>query len=443
VVTLSIGRGTFPTPERPAPDQAYATPVEFALRLFAAALQILATVAVVHALSPTVAGVYFKGFVIAYALAALARGKYELYVFQYFLSQPHTSIAPRDLVRALGIRVLIRGALASAFLLVFTTDLDVMEPHLRPFLETYLPFVLAVPFATLALFLASVLRAINRTLSGVLVSSYGINVMILAAAGIASSEHEGALFFLSWAYLAGTLLACGTGVLITRRIFEPAASPSDVSRDNEAWREIYMTAGHNGLTGITLACLQWGPLCVLAVFGSDVQLAEFAVATRTTQIVDFLLPAAVLVPRATLLHSRLASAMRSPVSKLVIDLSVSLVTTTLCVLAVAILTPWLVSWYGPAYSGLAGLFALLFATQWLNGSGRPAIRHLAAHWDRRQIRRILWVSMVPAIAVSLFGINYDGALAAAVGVFAGALLLNGQAIFAAFTCCNDTSNRAG
>jgi hypothetical protein len=114
-----------------------------------------------------------------------------------------------------------------------------------------------------------------------------------------------------------------------------------------------------------------------------------------------------------------------------------LATTTLCVLAVAILIPWLVGWYGPAYSGLVGLFALLLATQWLSGIGRPAIRHLAAHWDMRQIRRILWVSMVPAIAVSLYGVEYYGALAAAVGVFVGALLLNGQAIQAAFRCCKD------
>jgi hypothetical protein len=437
VVTLTLGRGAIPTPDRPTPDRAYATPVELALRLLAAALQILATAAVVHALPPTVVGVYFKGFVIAYALAALSRGKYELYIFQYFLSQPHTGIPARELVRALGIRVLIRGALASAFLLVFTTDLDVMEPHLRPYLETYLPFVLAVPFATLALFLASALRAVNRTLSSVLVSSYGINVMILAAASIAASEQEGALFFLSWAYLAGTLLACGMGVLITRRIFELPASPSNLSRDSEAWREIYTTAARNALTGIALACLQWGPLCVLAVFGSDVQLAEYAVVTRTAQTVDFLVPAEILVPRAALLHSRLANAMRTPVSKLVIDLSVSLATTSLCVLAVAILTPWFVAWYGPAYSGLVGLFALLFATQWLNGVGRPAIRHIAAHWDLRQIRRILRVSMVPAIGISLFGINYDGALAAAVGVFAGALLLNAQAMLSAFRCCND------
>ena len=63
------------------------------------------------------------------------------------------------MVAGLGIRVLIRSAIACAILLVFTTDLDVMDVYVRPYLQTYLPFVLAVPFATLALFLASTLRA--------------------------------------------------------------------------------------------------------------------------------------------------------------------------------------------------------------------------------------------------------------------------------------------
>jgi hypothetical protein len=101
----------------------------------------------------------------------------------------------------------------------------------------------------------------------------------------------------------------------------------------------------------------------------------------------------------------------------------------------AILTPWLVEWYGPAYSGLTLLFALLFATQWLNGAGRPAIRHIGAHWDPRQIRRILWVSAVPALLVSRVGIDSYGNLAAAVGIALGALLLNAQATRTAFRCC--------
>ena len=48
--------------------------VDLGLRIVAAVLQIFATVAVLQILPPTEAGVYFKGFVIAYGLAALLRG---------------------------------------------------------------------------------------------------------------------------------------------------------------------------------------------------------------------------------------------------------------------------------------------------------------------------------------------------------------------------------
>jgi O-antigen/teichoic acid export membrane protein len=434
VVTLTVEKGSVPAPERGT-----AALRNFGLRVLAAVLQIFATVAVVQTLPPTTAGVYFKGFVIAYGLAALLRGKYDLFVAHHFLGRPDTNLPARELVRGLGIRVLIRSAIACAILLVITADLDVMEPHLRPYLETYLPFVLAVPFATLALFLASVLRAVNRTLSSTLVSTYSINVMILAAANSAFGTEETALFILSWAFFVGTLLAAATGVLITRHVFQAAASGPQAGLDPASWREIYTVAAGYGLTGMTLACLQWGPLCALAVLGSEVQLADYAVVTRTAQVIDFLIPAAILVPHSFLLHSRLANALRSPHGKLLVDLAVSLATTTASVLAVAIATPWIVDLYGAEYTNLTDLFALLFATQWINGAGRPAIRHLAANWNLPLIRRILFVSMLVAIVLSLVGIPAYGALGAAVSVFAGALLLNGQAIQAAFAGCRSSS----
>jgi hypothetical protein len=135
VVTLTVEKGSVPAPERGTVALR-----NFGLRIVAAALHIFATAAVVQVLPPAVAGIYFKGVVIAYGLAALLRGKYELFIAQHFLGQPDPGIPARDLVRGLGIRVLIRTAIACAILLVITADLDVMEPHLRPYLETYLPF---------------------------------------------------------------------------------------------------------------------------------------------------------------------------------------------------------------------------------------------------------------------------------------------------------------
>src|SRR6185312_13378392 len=83
---------------------------ELSLRIIGAVLQITATLVVVQLLPPAGAGIYFKGFIIAYGLAALLRGKYELFVAQHFVNpQPsELNARARAVVRALGIRVLIR-----------------------------------------------------------------------------------------------------------------------------------------------------------------------------------------------------------------------------------------------------------------------------------------------------------------------------------------------
>ena len=171
------------------------------------------------------------------------------------------------------------------------------------------------------------------------------------------------------------------------------------------------STGQNSVTGLALAALQWGPACVLAVFGTAIEIAQFAVAMRTAQAIDFLIPAVVFIPHSARFQSRLCQAMRSARGKLAVDLSVSFATTTACVLAVGILTPLLfVNWYGPAYSGLSLLFALLFFTQWVTGASRPALRQLAADWDLHRIRRIMFVSMTGALALSLAGVSDSGRL---------------------------------
>lgn len=415
MVTLTVEKSSVPTPERGSVALR-----NLGLRIVAAVLQISATVAVLQVLPPTVAGVYFKGFVIAYGLAALLRGKYDLFVAQHFVGRLDPTRSTRELVRGLGIRILIRSAITCAILLVVTTDLDVMDVYLRPYLQTYLPFVLAVPFATLALFLANVLRAVNHTLGSTLVASYSINVMILAVANGAAGSADAPLTLLSWAFFAGTVLAAGMGVLITRHVFAGAVQPAPI-----LWPEVYIASARNGLTGIALACLQWGPLCLLALVGSEIQIAHYAVVTRTADIIDFLIPAAVLVPQSVLPQARLSR-----------NLLVSLITTTCCVVIVAVATPWIVALYGDNYTGLTELFVLLFAAQWLNGVGRPAIRHLAAHWNFVLVRRILFVSMTVAVVSSCIGIPAYGAIGAAISVCLGALLLNGQAVQASFAKCS-------
>jgi O-antigen/teichoic acid export membrane protein len=241
------------------------------------------------------------------------------------------------------------------------------------------------------------------------------------------------LFVVSWGFFVGCVLAAGIGVLLTRHLFNAPPHPPRLKLDAAQWRDIYETTSRNRVTGIALSALQWGPACVLAVFGTTVEIAQFAVATRTAQIIDFLIPAVIFVPQSARIQSRLCQAMRSARGKLAVDLSVSVATTSICVIAVAILTPLLfVNWYGPAYSGLTALFGLLFLTQWVTGASRPALRQLAADWDLARVRRIMFVSMTCAIGLSLAGVGNLGALATAVGGLVGALLLHGQALESVF-----------
>jgi hypothetical protein len=99
--------------------------------------------------------------------------------------------------------------------------------------------------------------------------------------------------------------------------------------------------------------------------------------------------------------------------------------------AVAILTPWVARLYGYPYTELTALFVLLYATQWVNGAGRPAIRYLATDWSLQRIRRVVLSSAIAAIMVAVVGVPEYGALAAAAGVLLGAVLENGQALAAA------------
>ncbi len=85
---------------------------EVLLRLLGAALQILATWAVVRALTPEEAGVYFRGFVIALGLSTLLRGKYEIYLAQHIIGRRATStgIPNGVLLMQIARRMLLRSA---------------------------------------------------------------------------------------------------------------------------------------------------------------------------------------------------------------------------------------------------------------------------------------------------------------------------------------------
>src|SRR5262249_9632478 len=142
------------------------------------------------------------------------------------------------------------------------------------------------------------------------------------------------LVAVSWGFFIGCVLACGLGVLLTRHVFQVPRGPQPLKLDATEWRHIYASAGRNGLSGVALAALQWGPLCILAVLGTTVEIAQYAVVTRTAQIIDFLVPTVVFIPQSARMRSRLCEAMQSPHGKLAVDLLVSLATTSIFVLLV-------------------------------------------------------------------------------------------------------------
>jgi hypothetical protein len=217
--------------ERPHPT-AHSWIWELLLRLLGATLQILATWALIHVLSPEQAGIYFRGFVIALGLSTLLRGKYEIYLAQHIIGQRSkaSGVAPGVLLMQLARRMLLRSSLLCGVLLVVTADLDIQAPQLQTVLQTYLPFVLALPCVGLSSLLGEALRAANRTL-GIVVAAYAINVSILLAVMLAPPDASLVLY--SWAFLLGSLVAAGVALVLARHAFPVtlAESSQPISRE--------------------------------------------------------------------------------------------------------------------------------------------------------------------------------------------------------------------
>ena len=259
---------------------------EMLLRLLGAALQILATWAVVRALTPEEAGVYFRGFVIALGLSTLLRGKYEIYLAQHIIGRraAATGIPNGVLLMQLARRMLVRSSLLCAVLLVVTADLDIQAPQLQTLLQTYLPFVLAVPCVSLSSLLGEALRAANRTL-GIVVAAYAVNLSMLLAVVLAPSDAS--LAFYSWAFLLGSLVSAGVAAALAWRAFPLERGEGRLPIRREALQGV----DSRELIGLARGLLLWGPLCVLAVWAPPIQMAQYAVAARTALIVDIFLPA--------------------------------------------------------------------------------------------------------------------------------------------------------
>jgi hypothetical protein len=394
---------------------------ELLLRLLGAALQILATWAVVHALTPEEAGVYFRGFVIALGLSTLLRGKYEIYMAQHIIGRRATTtgIPNGVLLMQLARRMLLRSSLLCAVLLVLTADLDIQAPQLQTILQTYLPFVLAVPCVSLSSLLGEALRAANRTL-GIVVVAYAVNLSMLLAVVLAPSDASLALY--SWAFLLGSLVSAGVAAALAWRAFPVARGEGSPPICREALQGV----DSRELIGLARGLLLWGPLCVLAVWAPPTQMAQYAVAARTALIVDMFLPALNLTGcRETLMATQ---PVQAPRRLLLRQLAAALVYSSAFVVPLLVLAPATLALYGKPYDSQLTVYALLLGVQWANGVGRPAVRHAVVEWDARRIGVAVGSGAVAVVLICALGVTAYGALAAAAASLIGALIVNGRAI---------------
>jgi hypothetical protein len=394
---------------------------ELLLRLLGAVLQILATWAVVRALTPEEAGVYFRGFVIALGLSTLLRGKYEIFMAQHIIGRraATTGIPNGVLLMQLARRMLLRSSLLCAILLVVTADLDIQAPQLQTVLQTYLPFVLAVPSVSLSSLLGEALRAANRTL-GIVVAAYAVNLSMLLAVLLAPSDAS--IAFYSWAFLLGSLVSAGVAAALALRAFPIVRGEGS----RPICREALQGVDSRELIGLARGLLLWGPLCILAIWAPPLQMAQYAVAARTALIVDIFLPALNLTGcRETLLATQ---PVQAPRRLLLRQLAAALAYSSAFVVPLLVLAPATLALYGKPYDSELTVYALLLGVQWANGVGRPAVRHAVVEWNARRIGVAVGSGAVAVVLICALGVTAYGALAAAAASLIGALIFNGRAI---------------
>ena len=407
--------------ERSTTTAAHSWIGELLLRLLGAVLQILATWAVVHALTPEEAGVYFRGFVIALGLSTLLRGKYEIYLAQHIIGRraATTGIPNGVLLMQLARRMLLRSSLLCAVLLVVTADLDIQAPQLQTILQTYLPFVLAVPCVGLSSLLGEALRAANRTL-GIVVAAYAVNVSILL--GVLLAPSDASLAFYSWAFLLGSLASAGVAAALASHAFPVARGEGS----RPICREALQGVDSRELIGLARGLLLWGPLCVLAIWAPPIQMAQYAVAARTALIVDFFLPALNLTGgRETLIATQ---QVQAPRRVLLQQLATALAYSSAFVVPLLLLAPPTLALYGKPYDSQLTVYALLLGVQWANGVGRPAVRHVVVEWNARRIGVAVSSGAGAVVLICALGVTTYGALTAAAASLIGALIFNGRAI---------------
>jgi hypothetical protein len=320
-------------------------------------------------------------------------------------------------------------------LLVLTADLDIQAPQLQTVLQTYLPFVLALPFVSLASLMGEALRAANRTL-GVVVAAYAVNLSILLAVLLAPPDASLVLY--SWAFFLGSVVAAAIAAALAWQAFpatraEAAAGPIS--------REVLQAVDSRELVGLARGVLLWGPLCILSIWAPPLEMARFAVAARTALVVDFFLPALNLTGcRETLLARQPELTSRR---LLIGQLAAALVYSSVLVLPLLLLAPETLRLYGTPYDAQVTIYALLLGVQWANGVGRPAVRQAVVDWDARRIGVTLGSGALAVVLICALGVTSYGALAAAAASLLGTLIVNARAIVMALSNQHPGESQSG
>jgi hypothetical protein len=165
---------------------------------------------------------------------------------------------------------------------------------------------------------------------------------------------------------------------------------------------------------------------LLAVWAPPLQMAQYAVAARTALIVDIFLPSLSLTGcRETLLATQ---AVQAPRRLMLRQLAGALLYSSAFVVPLLVLAPTTLMLYGKPYDSQVAVYALLLGVQWVNGVGRPAVRHAVVEWNARRIGVTVGSGAVAVVLICAPGVTTYGALAAAAASLIGALIVNGRAI---------------
>lgn len=390
-------------------------------RAIGVALQIAATLAIAHTLSLFETGLFFEGFVVTLAGAAFMRGKFDVYLGRYIVAglEAQTGISNADMLRTLSLRFMRRCCLICALLLVIAADLDVISQSLHPYLQTFIPFVLALPFAGYAQMIGGAMRAANRYLMSLICSAYAMNSAILIAVALAPSQPPLALF--SWIFFGGSVLAALVAHVFARRVFgTPSEGGARQTPEQRAtWTTIDSEINNGASVGFANAAMLWAPLCLLVILAPPAQMALFAISTRTAQIILYLIPVIALIVAPRLLRSRQQYSGERRRAELWLTMTGLTLAAGIMAGVLFVSAGWTLDQYGPAYRDAIAVYVALIASEALATIGRPLFRFHAANWNAGNARHILNAAALVAVAVTLALVPWFEALGAAIGLVAG------------------------